>query len=104
MGAKRRSMLSWGGPLFGAMLGMIVMQGSTWFINYSPETLKMLNNVYLYGGLAAFSAFIGYDTQRMIESAKDGHKDHIDDALQMFSTSGPCLCSSSRSSVAVTDK
>ena len=82
--ARRRKLLSLGGPLIGALLGMMVMQGSTWFIDYSPQTLKMLNNIYLYGGLAAFSAFISYDTQRMIENARDGHKDHIDDALQMF--------------------
>jgi FtsH-binding integral membrane protein len=42
------------------------------------------HSLILYGGLALFSMFIAVDTQAMIERARCGAGDHVQDAVQMF--------------------
>lgn len=57
--APSEQFLNWGGPLalgLGGMLGICLLS-----IVY-PNS-KALYNLYLYGGLALFSAFMMYDTQ-----------------------------------------
>jgi len=86
--AKRKAMLMLGGPLIGGLFfivgcslaGILLpMMGVT-----SPAVLGALYNINLYGGLALFSLFIAYDTQKMIEDFKDGQTDHVAPALGMF--------------------
>ena len=57
--APSEQFLNWGGPLalgLGGMLGISLLS-----IVYPGS--KALTNLYLYGGLALFSAFMLYDTQ-----------------------------------------
>jgi len=86
--ARRKAMLAFGGPLLGLLMclvfcslgGMVLpLLGVT-----NPALLGALYNINLYGGLALFSFFISYDTQRMIEEYKAGNRDHISPALSMF--------------------
>jgi FtsH-binding integral membrane protein len=50
----------------------------------SPAVIKALYNVNLYLGLGIFSLFISFDTQQMIHDAREGHKDHVSHAMNMF--------------------
>lgn len=79
--AKSRSMLSMGGPLLGGLLGILAIQLAGFFF---PSIGAISHSIGLYGGLALFSAYISYDTQRMIESARQGMSDVIGDSLSMF--------------------
>eukprot|EP01127_Copromyxa_protea_P001259 TRINITY_DN11299_c0_g1_i1.p1 TRINITY_DN11299_c0_g1~~TRINITY_DN11299_c0_g1_i1.p1 ORF type:complete len:321 (-),score=85.41 TRINITY_DN11299_c0_g1_i1:153-1091(-) len=86
--AKRQAMLTMGGPLLGGLFCLILCSLGGWVLPMlgvtNPALLAALYNVNLYGGLAIFSLFISYDTQRMIESFKEGQRDHIAPALNMF--------------------
>jgi len=79
--ARSRSLLTIGGPLFGCLLGLIVLQLAGFFI---PSLAPIANSVGLYGGLGLFSVYIAYDTQRMIENARFGQADYISDSLALF--------------------
>jgi len=79
--AKSRSMLTIGGPLFGSLLAVIGLQIAAYFI---PSLAGIAHSVSLYGGLAIFSGYIAYDTQRMIENARYGETDVVSDTLSMF--------------------
>jgi len=79
--AKSRSMLTLGGPLFGCLLGMIGVSIAGYFI---PAFSGIAHSVSLYGGLGLFSAYIAYDTQRIIENARFGEFDVISDSLSLF--------------------
>ena len=64
--APSEQFLNWGGPLalgLGGMLGISLLS-----IAYPGS--RALYNVYLYGGLALFSAFMMYDTQMILHRAK----------------------------------
>jgi FtsH-binding integral membrane protein len=64
--APSEQFLNWGGPLslmLGGMCGVSLLS-----ILYPGS--KALGNIWLYGGLALFSAFILYDTQQIIYKAK----------------------------------
>lgn len=79
--SKSRSMLTLGGPLFGTLLGILGLQIAGFFF---PSLAAISHSVSLYGGLALFSAYISYDTQRIIENARYGNTDVIGDSLSMF--------------------
>lgn len=79
--AKSRSLLTIGGPLFGSLLGLIVLQIAGFFI---PSLAPIAHSVSLYGGLGLFSLYISYDTQRMIENARYGQADYVNDSLALF--------------------
>ena len=64
--APSEQFLNWGGPLalgLGGMLGVSLLS-----IVYPGS--RALYNIYLYGGLALFSAFMMYDTQMILHRAK----------------------------------
>ncbi|KAK7194144.1 Inhibitor of apoptosis-promoting Bax1 [Novymonas esmeraldas] len=77
--APRASMVAWQGPLFGALMGMIAIS----ILNIFYPT-AIAHSIILYGGLAIFSMFVAVDTQAMIERARCGAGDHVQDAMQMF--------------------
>lgn len=77
--APRASLVAWQGPLFGALIGMIAIS----VLNIFYPT-AIAHSIILYGGLALFSIFISVDTQAMIERARCGAGDHVQDAMQMF--------------------
>eukprot|EP01126_Amoeba_proteus_P028330 TRINITY_DN2795_c0_g1_i5.p1 TRINITY_DN2795_c0_g1~~TRINITY_DN2795_c0_g1_i5.p1 ORF type:complete len:174 (+),score=28.39 TRINITY_DN2795_c0_g1_i5:533-1054(+) len=86
--AKRRSMLLLGGPLLGALGALVLCSLGSMLLPMfgvtSPAILGALHSFNLYGGLAIFSLFISYDTQQMIENHKEGMRDHLSPALNMF--------------------
>lgn len=88
MKAKKKSMLTLGGPLFGCLIGLVLCSLGGMFLPMlgvtSPAILGALYNINLYGGLALFSVYISYDTASMIESFKQGETDHIRPAFNMF--------------------
>lgn len=77
--APRASMVAWQGPLFGALIGMVAIS----VLNIFYPT-AIAHSIILYGGLALFSIMVSVDTQAMIERARCGAGDHVQDALQMF--------------------
>ncbi|KPA79166.1 putative mitochondrial hypothetical protein [Leptomonas pyrrhocoris] len=77
--APRASMVAWQGPLFGALIGMVAIS----VLNIFYPT-AIAHSIILYGGLALFSIMVAADTQAMIERARCGAGDHVQDALQMF--------------------
>lgn len=64
--APSEQFLNWGGPL---ALGLGGMLGISLLSMVYPGS-RALYNVYLYGGLALFSAFMMYDTQMILHRAK----------------------------------
>ncbi|EPY29136.1 hypothetical protein STCU_04707 [Strigomonas culicis] len=77
--APRASMVAWQGPLFGALIGLVGIS----VVNIFWPT-AIAHSLILYGGLALFSVLVAVDTQAMIERARCGAGDHVNDALQMF--------------------
>lgn len=77
--APRASMVAWQGPLFGGLMGLM---GLSLFSIFYPTAIA--HSLILYGGLALFSVMIASDTQAMIERARCGAGDHVQDAMQMF--------------------
>ncbi|KAH9597252.1 Bax inhibitor 1-related [Trypanosoma melophagium] len=77
--APRASLLALQGPLFGMLIGMVAIS----VLNLFYPT-AFAHSLILYGGLALFSLFVSVDTQAMIERARCGAGDHVQDALQMF--------------------
>jgi growth hormone-inducible transmembrane protein len=64
--APSEQFLNWGGPLslmLGGLCGVSLLS-----ILYPGS--KALGNIWLYGGLALFSAYVLYDTQKIIYNAK----------------------------------
>lgn len=77
--APRASMLALQGPLYGMLIGMVAIS----LLNMFYPT-AFAHSLILYGGLALFSVMISVDTQAMIERARCGAGDHVQDAVQMF--------------------
>ncbi|RNF20830.1 uncharacterized protein Tco025E_03721 [Trypanosoma conorhini] len=77
--APRASLLALQGPLFGMLMGMVAIS----ILNLFYPT-AFAHSLILYGGLALFSLFVSVDTQAMIERARCGAGDYVQDALQMF--------------------
>jgi FtsH-binding integral membrane protein len=73
--------LNWGGPLalgLGGMLGVSLLS-----IVYPGS--PALRNIWLYGGLALFSAFMLYDTQMIINRAKTSKRyDPINESIHIY--------------------
>lgn len=77
--SPRASLVAFQGPLYGMLLGLVAVS----LLNMFYPT-AFAHSLILYGGLALFSVFVAVDTQAMIERARCGAGDHVQDALQMF--------------------
>lgn len=77
--APQGRLLAFQGPLFALLIGFVGLS----FLNmFFPS--KFAHSILLYGGLALFSALVAVDTQNMIERARCGVGDHVQDALGLF--------------------
>ena len=78
--APSEQFLMWGGALGMACMGMIGISFASMFYP-SPA----LFNIWLYGGLVLFSAFVLYDVQKVIHRAKVAHTyDPINASLGIY--------------------
>ena len=64
--APSEQFLKWGGALGMGLAGMIGIGFASMFWPMSPG----LYNVWMYGGLLLFGAFVLYDTQKVIQNAR----------------------------------
>ena len=79
--APSEQFLNWGGPLALGLGGMLGVSLLSMVYPNSPA----LYNIYLYGGLALFSAFLLYDTQHVMMRAKtDQRYDPINQSLHIY--------------------
>ena len=77
--APQGKLLAFQGPLFAILIGFVGIS----FLNlFFPS--KFAHSILLYGGLALFSALVAVDTQAMIERARCGMGDHVQDAMGLF--------------------
>jgi len=79
--APSQQFLNWGGPLALGCGGMLGISLLGMFFPGSPA----LYNMWLYGGLALFSAFILYDTQMVVSRAKTEQRfDPIANSIHIY--------------------
>ena len=79
--APSEQFLSWGGPLAIGLGGMLGVSLLSMFYPGSPA----LYNIYMYGGLALFSAFVLYDTQMIMYRAKTEYAyDPINQSIRVY--------------------
>lgn len=79
--APSEQFLQWGGALGMALAGMIGIGIASMIWPHSPG----LFNVWLYGGLLLFSAFVLYDTQKVIYNARlKSQWDPINESLAIY--------------------
>lgn len=79
--APSEQFLMWGGALGMGLAGLIGIGFASMFF---PGN-QALFNLYMYGGLALFSAFILYDTQKIIHNAKVQQRyDPIGQSLKIY--------------------
>ena len=79
--APSEQFLNWGGPLALGLGGMLGISLLSMVYPNSPA----LYNLYLYGGLALFSAFVMYDTQQIIHRAKTSKSfDPVNQSLSVY--------------------
>ena len=84
MMAKPGAMLRWGVPLGGGMLMLMAVGVGGMFVPVTSAWYPLLHNVMLYGGLALFTLYIAYDTQKMIDEYEMGEDDHLKHAVDLF--------------------
>ncbi|KAL3855766.1 hypothetical protein ACJMK2_014973 [Sinanodonta woodiana] len=76
---KNRTFLYMGGFLMSALSWLVIMG----FMNIFFGS-KFLYDINMYGGLLLFCAFILYDTQLIIEKARNGDEDYIWHSVDLF--------------------
>eukprot|EP01012_Entosiphon_sulcatum_P050252 TRINITY_DN6903_c0_g1_i1.p2 TRINITY_DN6903_c0_g1~~TRINITY_DN6903_c0_g1_i1.p2 ORF type:complete len:340 (-),score=57.49 TRINITY_DN6903_c0_g1_i1:1377-2333(-) len=74
------SLLKWGGPLFAGIMGLLVCSIFTMFFGGGGGAFWLLS----LGGVAIFSAFVGYDMHVAMEEYKQGRADHLAHSMNMF--------------------
>jgi Bax inhibitor 1 len=77
--ARRRSYLLLGGIASAGLTSLLWIGVLNMFMKSD-----MLFSLQLYGGLMAFSMFVLYDTQLIVEKAERGSKDYVQDAFLLF--------------------
>ena len=82
--AKPGATLRWGVPLGGGLLLLMATGVGAMFVPVTSAWYPLLHSFQLYGGLALFTAYIAYDTQKMIDEYEMGEDDHIKHAVDLF--------------------
>lgn len=82
--AKPGAALRMGVPLGGGLLVLMAAGVASMFVPVTSAWYPLLHNVYLYGGLALFTLYIAYDTQKMIDEYEMGEDDHLKHAVDLF--------------------
>ncbi|KAL1527369.1 hypothetical protein AB1Y20_016039 [Prymnesium parvum] len=82
--AKPGATLRWGVPLGGGLLVLMALGIGSMFVPVTSAWYPLLHSVQLYGGLALFTAYVAYDTQKMIDEYEMGEDDHIKHATDLF--------------------
>lgn len=82
--AKPGAMLRLGVPLGGGLLVLMAAGIGAAFCPVTSAWYPLLHNVYMYGGLMLFTAYVAYDTQVMIDEFEQGEDDHIRHAVNLF--------------------
>ena len=82
--AKPGATLRWGVPLGGGLLVLMAAGIGAMFVPVTSAWYPLLHNVYMYGGLALFTAYVAYDTQKMIDEYELGEDDHLKHAVDLF--------------------
>ena len=72
--AREDKFLYLGGPLMAGLTIMFISTLSSLFIPARfVKTLSAIENLWLYGGLALFSGYVLYDTQKLMSRARKYH-------------------------------
>ena len=82
--AKPGATLRWGVPLGGGLLVLMAAGIGSMFVPITSAWYPLLHNIYMYGGLALFTAYVAYDTQKMIDEYELGEDDHLKHAVDLF--------------------
>ena len=82
--AKPGATLRWGVPLGGGLLVLMAAGIGSMFVPITSAWYPLLHNIYMYGGLALFTAYVAYDTQKMIDEYELGQDDHLKHAVDLF--------------------
>jgi FtsH-binding integral membrane protein len=82
--AKPGATLRWGVPLGGGLLLLMATGIGSMFVPVTSAWYPLLHSFQLYGGLALFTAYIAYDTQKMIDEYEMGEDDHLKHAVDLF--------------------
>jgi len=82
--AKPGATLRLGVPLGAGMIVLALTGVASIFVPVTSAWYPLLHNIYLYGGLALFTAYIAYDTQNMIAEYEMGQDDHLKHAVDLF--------------------
>jgi len=82
--AKPGATLRWGVPLGGGLLILMAAGLGAAFVPVTSAWYPLLHSVHMYGGLALFTAYIAYDTQKMIDEYEMGEDDHLKHAVDLF--------------------
>ena len=79
--APSEQFLSWGAPLSIALGGLL---GASFLRIFYPGSV-ILKNIWLYGGMVTFCAFMLFDTQNMLLEAKtERNYDPIKHSLEIY--------------------
>jgi len=84
MVAKPGAALRWGVPLGGGLILLMATGMASMFVPVTSAWYPLLHSVSTYGGLALFSAYVAYDTQKMIDEYEMGEDDHLKHAVDLF--------------------
>uniref|UniRef100_A0A7S4F383 Bax inhibitor 1 n=1 Tax=Chrysotila carterae TaxID=13221 RepID=A0A7S4F383_CHRCT len=84
MMAKPGAALRLGVPLGAGVIVLLVAGVAGMFVPVTSAWYPLLHSISLYGGLALFTAYIAYDTQRMIDDYEMGEDDHLKHAVDLF--------------------
>ena len=77
--APQGGLLAFQGPLFAMLLGFVGLS----FLQLAWPS-AFAHSLLLYGGLGLFSALVAVDTQAMMERARCGVGDAVQDAMGLF--------------------
>lgn len=80
--SKRRSLLFLGGLVSSALSWLLLARFATIFMG--AQASAAVFSVELYGGLAAFCAYVCAHTQQIVEQAEGGSTDFVQHALRLY--------------------